>query len=976
MNINDYTNAITRSEAELRHLNEELTSLNKARTDMPEAEYIRELNSINSYIAREEFILNQNKEVVNAYDSMRRNIAAYAQVQEERQKEPDNPDIQEAIRGLEAEIQQNRRILPEELQEQIRNEQIRNEQTGNEQTGNELIGNEQTGTEQTGTELIGNEQTGNEQTGTEQTGNELIGTELIGNEQQNTPKGIETPSIPDVQTKKNERQQQAPEIDLLADDFDPSKIPYDVFRREYRKAAHQYQNDPDKLKRLIDLNNQVQSKKRQSQNQAAPVQETESSDHSDIEFIPGTTIPKPRGRGVYESDEHYIEYLREYYERAFRKYAKELEKNKALLGLPDKSKGQRPLDLPAVVDQSKKLPAQTGKTKDPTPKPTPMPPRKETPSKKGLITIINELTKGLELQKSTGKKYTASNIKVSKQFIEELKSGNVLYNIVHVIPTIVKSVVSSLGKLYSKITLSKQQKQNMKTLQERIENMPEEDLMTVYNEYRGSRVIQERFPSAINVLLQQRIGKFALENLTRLNNENIQGYQTIFNDYAQVQALNDAMANPNITPQERQALINQKNQLLSGKIQLIQKVRDNYIEANQWMSGGEHGFTEDMKAAASKLSITGKRFAKDHDLNNELLEREAALEQAENNAIAHNNAEQAMKAFIGMEQLLSSETEIENSIFGKRSTGEKYYTPLAQQLDYRDDPFVRDIFTTMAVVGAGVSAYNAVKTHGVEADKILKDQQAEAQRVNDANNATMQQVNQTGSDIAGKRGDFMRGMKAQQKSDISNFAMTGERQTLDQTGWQLGTDTYHQADAAAHAASEQLYSSVESQIKNITNQYRSGSITQAQAMQEISNVSAQTQSNFQSLVSGYMPTLTSYAQSHPQFDLNGAIGALQYIQHHPNAIMKMNQAAIDTTAMGESLIGLSATQVQALQSLPSDMQTTLFGAASAGALAYNVAKTTQENSRRGKYQYGNEVTRMVEESMQQEAPEPVRARAA
>ena len=56
---------------------------------------------------------------------------------------------------------------------------------------------------------------------------------------------------------------------------------------------------------------------------------------------------------------------------------------------------------------------------------------------------------------------------------------------------------------------------------------------------------------------------------------------------------------------------------------MISSLRSQYTEANQILSGGAHGFSEDMKAAKTKLSIVGKRFAKDHDFNNELAAKQA-----------------------------------------------------------------------------------------------------------------------------------------------------------------------------------------------------------------------------------------------------------------------------------------------------------------------------------------------------------------
>ena len=38
------------------------------------------------------------------------------------------------------------------------------------------------------------------------------------------------------------------------------------------------------------------------------------------DYIPGTRIPKPRNRGVYESEEEYVEFLRQYYAENFPKH--------------------------------------------------------------------------------------------------------------------------------------------------------------------------------------------------------------------------------------------------------------------------------------------------------------------------------------------------------------------------------------------------------------------------------------------------------------------------------------------------------------------------------------------------------------------------------------------------------------------------------------------------------------------------------
>ena len=204
------------------------------------------------------------------------------------------------------------------------------------------------------------------------------------------------------------------------------------------------------------------------------------------------------------------------------------DKQKKALGLEDKS--VKPLELedkkgePLKLEDKRKKPLEIEKKKDQKDKEKDPPKKKESRSpKKVLITILNELTKGLEIKKKTGKRYTASNISVSKQFKAELQSGNYLYNITSVAQSIVKGISSAIRKVAAKIMLSKEQKENMNTLMMRLDDLMknhEQDFLTIYNEYRGSRVIQERFPTAINVAINKKVEEYTLGKLHKLNEQN------------------------------------------------------------------------------------------------------------------------------------------------------------------------------------------------------------------------------------------------------------------------------------------------------------------------------------------------------------------------------------------------------------------------------------------------------------------------
>ena len=626
---------------------------------------------------------------------------------------------------------------------------------------------------------------------------------------------------------------------------------------------------------------------------------------------------------------------------------------------PDPNQGKKPGQTPGVEpdpNQGKK-PGQTpGVEPDPNqgkkPNPTIPGARKPSANKRGLLTIMDEITDGLDLGKKDGKRYRASNIKVAKNFAEELQSGNYLYNIVHLVPAIVKLPINLLRKVSGKIMLGSEAKENIAKLQERINGLNEDDLMTIYEEYRGNRVIQERFPTILNTLLEDRIQRFALGKVTEINSELELRYQSAFSAIRQLEAIDAQLANPQLDAKTRTSLQSARALVFDGQANNIAAIRTGYVEANGWLSGGSHGFSEDMKAATTKLSCIGKRFAKDHDLDGDLLHRQAQLEQLEMKALAAGDNETALRAFVESERLLSDNTEINNSLFGKRSTGKKYYSPLVEQLDYRDDPFLRDLFTTIAVTSAAVSATRAFQQ--AQNGGLTPEQAAAIQR----NEAMMKQVNDYGKQIADSRGTMMEGMKAQNVQDTLTASNEIERATLDSTDWGLGTSAYRAADNAGHTFYNDLYDSTEGAINAITSRYAQGAITQSEAMEMMAELSANTQATLQNVTKECLDILQPYAATHPQFDLTGVESAMQYMVQNPTAIAEMNQAMVDAAAIGDTLSKMQLEHIAALQTMPSNVQSYFLTCASSAALAANVANTAQGAR---KHNYGNSVTDMVEE---------------
>ena len=587
--------------------------------------------------------------------------------------------------------------------------------------------------------------------------------------------------------------------------------------------------------------------------------------------------------------------------------------------------------------------------------------------KKGLYTIMEELTDGLELTRKMNGKYTASNIRVVKGFKEELKSGNVLYNIVHFVPAVVAMPINFVRKVVNKLTYSMRERENVEKFKERLSKLSEEDLETIWNEYRGTKVIQERYAGIINTLINERMQQYASEKVSAIDKDIAGKYKILFDSMKRVESCDKLLQTE--TDLKRRAVIKQEREkALAGKAEMISSLRSQYTEANQILSGGAHGFSEDMKAAKTKLSIVGKRFAKDHDFNNELAAKQAEIEKRENAAIAKGDNEAALRAFIDGETLLRGETEIKNTIYGQRSVGEKYSMPLAQGLDYSDDPFVRDLLRSIAYIGMGVSAANALITHGPKSEALLQQNKAEVDRVNTANDATMDQVNQAGRTLVGNKEDFVAGMQSQARESVVNSSQTLERETLDATanssGWTLGGD-YDHIDLLNHTRYNEMADTARNQLADIAAKCSAKQITDTQALELIKEVANEQHQNLVDIYTEYQPILEQYAATHP-FDLHGVQESMDFVLSHPDAVVKMNEGVVESIQVGEGLAGLSAEHIAAINSLPSDLSTTLFGVAtSIAALTHQTATTMSNNVKSGKY--GNETTDMIQDYIDSKA---------
>ena len=480
----------------------------------------------------------------------------------------------------------------------------------------------------------------------------------------------------------------------------------------------------------------------------------------------------------------------------------------------------------------------------------------------------------------------------------------------------------------------------------------------------------------INGAILNRLRRHGLEKVNNLNESIKDNYSKLFVMLGQIKTIDSKINENNLSEDELKALKQERKVIINDTAKYVKTILRDRKDANNLLSGGVHGLEEDFKAVATKLSYVGMRFSKNHDFDNELQKQLSEYGNGLNEALSNGDNEEIINNFVGLESCYYNNTKIENSIKGKRSVGSKYYTPLAEQFDYRDDPFIKDLFTTVALTSSAISAVNSYRVHQIESEQLLAKQQNDANSINDVNDSVISYANSAGKEIEGKSEIFKEGMKAQSHQDVLTSANTLERSALDMSNWSFN-GVYHEADKLGHTFYNEFNQTVTNQINDITARYGSGSITQIEALSEIKEVANSAQDSLVSVTSECMGILKDYATSHPKFDLSAIEQSMEYIVANPDAITNMNQAMLDVTAVASNLKDLNVAHIEALNSLPSDMLSTIVCAASASSLALNISKNMNKKYQNNK-NYGNEITDMMEEylnsSSEQEEDEIVNNR--
>ena len=580
------------------------------------------------------------------------------------------------------------------------------------------------------------------------------------------------------------------------------------------------------------------------------------------------------------------------------------------------------------------------------------------------------------------KRYEKSNISITGALKNGLSYGNYLYNLTSIAPTIIGIIPNALMKLSGKIMLTRKAKHNIKTVKENLENLSDEDLEVLYREFKGDAVVNLRGAAAVTGLIKEAVEKYQERKYIAPKRAEMKVlYETILSDYEQIEnnkILIHQITSGTMSTPDAQTLIeklgvsnlsqavalleSRNNRLMSLKSYQIGRVRELGKELQPELSSGKHGFAEDIRATDSKMNLRGRRFAKDISTGaaQEIMAEMGKLQDAEAAAVERGDNETALKAFMKLETTQARESKIEGSLFGRREAGLYHYNPIPEELDYRQDPFVRNVLATVTTAAMVKGIIDQLHNRMLEADlrRIEQDRASQQKVIDDVNqrnseanahNAEQQYAVQQGSATLTENSEnIRRGMQAQIDQDIAATRATHEYMDHDANNWSFN-DAYQAADQAHHTAIQNAAQDAQNQLAQIQQNLSAGRISDVEAMRQIALVNSDTHSMFQQAVRDALPVFRQYAQAHPNIEYGEYISSLERLAADPTAIDALNQQAITAVEIGQKLSGVNILPYEqlgiVLEQVPSGIRHQLYLLGATALMTGHAATQAQQFSK-------------------------------
>ena len=621
----------------------------------------------------------------------------------------------------------------------------------------------------------------------------------------------------------------------------------------------------------------------------------------------------------------------------------------------EKVETNEPIGLASPVDTLDKTPLKPQEKKEekqekpkkevPKPKTAKDKPDRELPTLESVLLkiISDEDNNIIGLKEGQTRRYAYSNIKVNQAFKDQIRHGNYIYNVTAVLPALAGAFINFCKKASSKLLTRKKTKAKIEQVKENIASLTDDEKETLYRKYLGNNLVNKREFSAVDELIKEEVMKYHDQtHIEPLREELVSLYEKVFDDYNRYLmrgAIINNIKNKCATADELayiatvyetdnldealEALELDRIALMKNKAQEIEKIMSLRDEIITMQSGkGTHSTSEDFKAKKEKYIYKGHKLSKKMStlLAKGLLDKETEIKEDLRKAFNTNNGKLAMKKFIEFNNLELNNTFEKATILGKVSAGPRHYEPIPTDLDYRQDPLLRNTLVSLAMMGSALSIANNI---------------ANMKAANDLKNLDTK--------IDNPKVDG--GISDKDLADLNNQLANknvADARVYNETAYQMdpGLKKYFEGhvaeDGALHASDRAFYDSMNVRMEDLKHGLESGRLTDGEYLRGMDAIRQESAVHLQEAIDYVDRVLPGYTATH-NFDWEPLKANLDSLTNYKNVQDQLVQAAMDgglTTAKYQALVsGEVAKLNQTLAGLPNSIKTSFIPAATALMLA-------------------------------------------
>jgi len=545
--------------------------------------------------------------------------------------------------------------------------------------------------------------------------------------------------------------------------------------------------------------------------------------------------------------------------------------------------GKKPVD-PVEPGKGPVDPVEPGKNPvDPEPKPTIYKPSIEM--------ILHKIAGKEDFTERQSSRYMASKVKIfNKVPKDELgRTYRLLSFPRRMLSIIPRAFMKIRGKFISKDT-----RELMQGVEERINNLTDEEVLVILTEYKGNLAHGIKLPQGINQLMVPRIQRYISSRVLEINLKIADLLQKLAL-YKQAIELLDSKTPT--TPEEVAEKEATTNKVYKEAADCIGQLKELEVEGNNLQNGdGFHAFQEEVKALGTKMNYKGGSFAKARNYDAELSGKIAALSDIIKN---DKDPKMVVDAFFERQQIYIDNTETKRSalnLFSEVSSGKLEYRPFVETLNYGDNPLIGDLISTILMVTTIANVvYNLTKSVALQAE-IAKANQTIRQ-----NNRNMTGYNDLSQDISTSGKTIRSGVEGYTNERVLSVEDMAERHYNSLYNHHTYGASYAADDLAHHTALSKLQTSNMQQIGDITSKLRSGSINEAQAIESLSRLSSGTANGTVKFIQDADKFFPGYASANPQFDMTAVVEPLAHLAQNPTATTDLFSKVSEWFTMSSAL---------------------------------------------------------------------------